>query len=321
MPDLSLGPVVTRFAPSPTGWLHLGHAAHMLYVWGIADLLQGEVLLRVEDHDRQRCKARFEEALLVDMEWLGFRVANRLVASSSSYRQSDADSTYEEAVNSIRRDHQVYRCRCSRKQLATTAHVSSSGERVYPGTCRGAKHTADAPHGLRVAWAADAPPEEFADGLLGFQCQKPERQCGDLLIKDRFGNWTYQFAVTVDDWRHGVNVVVRGSDILASTGRQIRLARMLGRDVPPVFFHHPLVSDSGGVKLSKKQRATPIRELRKAGMSPAEVLGAAAQAVGLQAESRSLEPSEVGGLVGTAHPGLLARARQGLLGREPEPTG
>ena len=321
MPDLSLGSVVTRFAPSPTGWLHLGHAAHMLYVWGIADLLRGAVLLRVEDHDRQRSKVRFEEALLVDIEWLGFRVANRLAAASSSYRQSDAHSTYEELLNTIRRDHQVYRCRCSRKQLAVSTKVSANGERVYPGTCRGAEHTAAAPHGLRLAWTADAPPEEFVDGLLGFQCQRPERQCGDLLIRDRFGNWTYQFAVTVDDWRHGVNVVVRGSDLLASTGRQIRLARMLGRDVPPIYFHHPLVSDSGGVKLSKKQRATPIRELRKAGMSPAEVLGVAAQAVGLQAESRSLEPSEVGSLVGTAHPGLLARARQGLLGREPERTG
>ena len=308
MSDLVPGSVVTRFAPSPTGWLHLGHAAHMLYVWGIADLLRGEVLLRVEDHDRQRSKARFEEVLLVDMEWLGFRAANRL-AAASSYRQSDAAATYEEALNSIGRDHQVYRCRCSRRQLDAGAEVSASGERVYPGTCRGAKHPADAPHGLRLTWAAEAPPEEFTDGLLGFQCQRPERQCGDLLIKDRFGNWTYQFAVTVDDWRHGVNVVVRGSDLLASTGRQIRLGRMLGRDVPPLFFHHPLVSDSGGVKLSKKQQATPIRELREAGMSPAGVLGMAAQAVGLRADIRNLEPREIGSLIEAAHSGLLARAR------------
>ena len=299
---------MTRFAPSPTGWLHLGHAAHMLYVWGIADLLPGEVLLRVEDHDRQRCKVWFEEALLVDMEWLGFRVANRLAAATSAYRQSDSDAIYAEALNSIGRDHHVYRCRCSRRQLAAGAEVSATGERVYPGTCRGAQHTADAPHGLRLAWVPDAPPEEFTDGLIGFQCQRPERQCGDLLIKDRLGNWTYQFAVTVDDWRHGVNVVVRGSDLLASTGRQIRLGRMLGRDVPPLFFHHPLVSDTSGVKLSKKQQATPIRALREAGRSPAEVLGMAAQAVGLQADGRSLEHREVGSLIEAAHPGLLARA-------------
>lgn len=300
---------MTRFAPSPTGWLHLGHAAHMLYVWGIADLLRGEVLLRVEDHDRQRSKARFEEALLADMEWLGFRAANRLAVTSSRFRQSDAAAIYEEVLNSIGRDHHVYRCRCSRKQLATGAEVAASGERVYPGTCRRAKHAADAPHGLRLAWAADAPPEEFTDGLLGFQCQRPERQCGDLLIKDRFGNWTYQFAGTVDDWRHGVNVVVRGSDLLASTGRQIRLGRMLGREVPPIFFHHPLVSDSGGTKLSKKQQATPIRELREVGMSPAKVLGMAAQAVGLRADSRNLEAREIGSLIEAAHPGLQAHAR------------
>lgn len=280
----------------------------MLYVWGIAGLLRGKVLLRVEDHDRQRCRARFEEALRGDMEWLGFHAANRLTAARSSYRQSDAGAAYEAAADTLRRDHQVYRCRCSRRQLAASAEVSASGERVYPGTCRGARHAADAPHGLRVAWAADAPPEEFADGLLGAQCQRPERQCGDPLIQDRFGNWTYQFAVTVDDWRHGVNVVVRGSDLLDSTGRQIRLGRMLGRDVPALYFHHPLVSDSGGVKLSKKQRATPIRELREAGMAPAEVLGAAARAVGLRAEAGSLEPSEIGSLIEAAHPGLLARA-------------
>lgn len=300
---------MTRFAPSPTGWLHLGHAAHMLYVWGIADLLQGEVLLRIEDHDRQRCQAHFEEAMLVDMEWLGFRAANRLAASSSSYRQSDADAAYEEAADTIRRGHQVYRCRCSRKQLAAHAEVSASGERVYPGTCRGARHSADAPHGLRIAWPAAAPPEAFADGLLGPQCQRPERQCGDPLIKDRLGNWTYQFAVTVDDWRHGVNVVVRGSDLLASTGRQIRLGRMLGREVPPLFFHHPLVGDSGGVKLSKQQRATPIRALREAGRAPAEVLGAAARAVGLRAAAGNLEAVEAGSLIEAAHPGLLARVR------------
>ena len=296
---------VTRFAPSPTGYLHLGHVAHMLYVWGVAGLVRGGVLLRIEDHDRQRCRPEYEAALLEDMEWLGFRTANALSPEGSDYRQSDCDRVYETLLRRLSREHHVYRCRCSRKDLVGDAPPGRDGERAYPGRCRTAGHDATQPHGIRIAWAPEAAPESFRDGLLGAQCQRPEQQCGDLLLRDRVGNWTYQFAVTADDLRHGVNLVVRGSDLLSSTGRQIRLARMMGRAEFPVFVHHPLVCGAGGDKLGKQQGAAPVRDLRNAGMAPQTVLGLAAKAVGLAASTREIAAVDAVELVGRRHPGIL----------------
>jgi glutamyl-Q tRNA(Asp) synthetase len=123
--------------------------------------------------------------------------------------------------------------------------------------------------------------EVFDDLRLGEIRQGPARQCGDLLVRDRVGNWTYQFAVVIDDLVEQVTLVIRGEDLLSSTGRQLRLARLLGRTLPPVFLHHPLVRGADGEKLSKSNRDTGIIELRDAGVSPADVIGRAAAAVGL----------------------------------------
>jgi glutamyl-tRNA synthetase/glutamyl-Q tRNA(Asp) synthetase len=117
--------------------------------------------------------------------------------------------------------------------------------------------------------------EEFEDARIGLQRQDPEQQCGDVLLRDRNGNWTYQFAVTVDDWRQGVDTVIRGIDLLPSTGRQIRLARLLGRERPPTFFHHPLIMKTADQKVSKSDGDTGVRDLRSKGWSPGDVIGAA----------------------------------------------
>jgi glutamyl-tRNA synthetase/glutamyl-Q tRNA(Asp) synthetase len=135
--------------------------------------------------------------------------------------------------------------------------------------------------------------EAFDDVLLGPQTQAPHEQCGDLLLRDRDNHWTYQFAVTVDDQRHEIDLVIRGADLLASTGRQIRLARMLGRARPPVFMHHPLLLKPSGEKLSKSNRDTAVRELRSRGDTPAEVIGRAAAAAGLIENRRALTVSEI----------------------------
>jgi glutamyl-tRNA synthetase/glutamyl-Q tRNA(Asp) synthetase len=121
--------------------------------------------------------------------------------------------------------------------------------------------------------------ERFDDLLAGPQRQVPSEQCGDLLVRDRKGNWTYQFAVTVDDFEQGVNLVIRGLDLLDSTGRQIQLARMLGRAEPPRFMHHPLIMRSPGQKVSKSDGATGIREMRAAGMTAQDVLVEARQLI------------------------------------------
>jgi glutamyl-tRNA synthetase/glutamyl-Q tRNA(Asp) synthetase len=272
-------PPLTRFAPSPTGYLHLGHVVNALYVWGIARALGGRILLRVEDHDRIRSRPEYEAALLEDLAWLGFEPDEGLYPV---LRQSDRPDAYEQALESLRTSSNVYVCECSRKDVG--------GER-YDGRCR-TRGLADGPgRGIRVQLAPG--PERFDDGLLGRFTQVPAEQCGDLLARDRDGHWTYQFAVTVDDCRQGVTLVVRGDDLISSTGRQLSLARMLGRQIPPVFLHHPLIHDERGEKLSKSAGDTGVRELRSAGMSAPDVIGMAASRVGLLPAGQSVRASEV----------------------------
>ena len=289
---------LTRFAPSPTGYLHLGHVANAIYVWGIARALGGRVLLRLEDHDRGRCRAEFETALLDDLEWLGLDPdlgpGEEFRAGPSPRRQSDCDHVYRSALDRLATRHQVYACACSRKEIAAEAGDLFNGESRYPGRCRSRGLPPEGERGLRVVIEDGA--ERFEDALLGAQEQAPARQCGDLLLRDRLGRWTYQFAVTVDDLRHEIDLVIRGEDLLASTGRQIRLARMLGRAEPPAYLHHPLIRKSSGEKLSKANRDAGIRELRAAGERPAAVLGRAAYLTGLLPEPRDLAPADLAGL-------------------------
>jgi glutamyl/glutaminyl-tRNA synthetase len=140
--------------------------------------------------------------------------------------------------------------------------------------------------------------ERFDDGRLGPQIQRPSAQCGDVLARDRHGHWTYQFAVTVDDMQDGVDLVVRGMDLLPSTGRQIALARLLGRPRPPVFVHHPLILAPSGEKLSKSNRDVGLAALRNDGVSQEDAIGRAAAAVGLIERAMPLTAADVAGLVG-----------------------
>lgn len=284
-PDLTLiasrlsSPPVTRYAPSPTGYLHLGHVVNAIYVWGIARALNGRVVLRIEDHDRLRSRPAFEHALLDDLDWLGFGADSGRVPVN---RQSDRHPTYEQALEALRDAHQVYACACSRKDIG--------GER-YPNTCRQSRLEERAGRGVRVA--IDAGEELFIDGLLGPQRQSPADDSGDLLLRDRDGHWTYQFAVTVDDMRDGITLIIRGADLLSSTARQMRLARMLGRAEPPLYVHHPLILKPSGEKLSKSSGDTGVRELRAAGLTAADVIGRAAAAVGLLAAARPISADAV----------------------------
>lgn len=258
----------TRFAPAPTGYLHLGHVANALYVWGAAAAKNAEILLRIEDHDRQRCRPEFEAAMLEDLAWLGFTPTS----SELPLRQSDHPERYEAAVERLRAaGHLVYACDCSRKDMAGVSGDLPDRETPYSGRCRHRGLVPGIGLGLRVALPPD--PVLFNDFALGPQQQTPSEQCGDLLLKDRMGNWTYQFGVVVDDQLQGIDLVVRGVDLLESTGRQILLGRLLGRDLPPSFLHHPLIRKPTGEKLSKASRDTSIRELRSQGATPEELFG------------------------------------------------
>jgi glutamyl-Q tRNA(Asp) synthetase len=291
---------ITRFAPSPTGFLHLGHVANAIYVWGVARALGGRVLLRVEDHDRGRSRPEYEAAALEDLEWLGLApdlgTPAELRLGASPHRQSDCGRAYATALEELARTAQVYACDCSRKDIAAEAGDPFNQETRYPGRCRDRGLPLTDGSGIRVAMEPGA--ETFTDALLGVVTQNPSEQCGDLLLRDRTGNWTYQFAVVVDDQRHDVDLVIRGEDLLASTGRQIRLSRMLGQERPPVFLHHPLIRKEDGAKLSKSSGDVGVRELRRAGASAGTVLGRAAWLVGLVDQPTNLAPEDLPALFG-----------------------
>jgi glutamyl-tRNA synthetase/glutamyl-Q tRNA(Asp) synthetase len=288
---------ITRFAPSPTGFLHLGHVANAIYVWGVARALGGRVLLRIEDHDRGRSRPEFEAAALEDLEWLGLFPdlgAAELRRGPSPHRQSDCDGIYRAALEVLGRHGRIYACDCSRRRIAAKVGDSFNEETRYPGRCRDRRLPLTDGNSIRVV--VEPGPERFTDGRLGAITHIPARQCGDLLLRDRTGNWSYQFAVVVDDGRQGVDLVIRGEDLLASTGRQIRLARMLGRERPPVFLHHPLIRKEDGAKLSKSSGDTGISELRRAGASPETVLGRAAWLTGLLDRPGSIGATDLGGM-------------------------
>ena len=273
---------VTRFAPSPTGYLHLGHVVNALYVWGIARALGGRVRLRIEDHDRRRSRTHFEESILEDLDWLGF------VPDAGRFpvvRQSGHPDRYQAALERLRRWHHVYGCHCSRRVI---------GSERYGNTCRYRGLAPGPGLGTRVEIGPGA--ERFIDST-GEREETPA-DFGDLLIRDRDGYWTYQFSVVVDDEQDQVNLVIRGADLARSTARQIRLARMLGRSTSAQYFHHPLLLDPSGRKLSKSDGDIGVRQMRAAGVSAPDVLGRAAAAAGLRDSPFPIRATDVALLFG-----------------------
>lgn len=267
-------PSLTRFAPAPTGYLHLGHVLNAQYVWGLARQYGARVLLRIEDHDRERCRPEYERAILDDLDWLGLAPdlypTAAFRAGRCDSRQSDRHAVYESAARELEVRGLVYGCTCSRQEIADAGGLSESGELWYPGTCRDRR----LPLASDVAWRLRIEPgsETFTDLLCGPHTQNPAEQCGDVVIRDRRGNWTYQFVASVDDFRQDIDLVIRGRDLLDSTGRQIHIARLLGRAQPATFAHHELVMKSPQQKLSKSDGDTGIRDLRARGLSAQEVL-------------------------------------------------
>lgn len=271
---------LTRFAPAPTGWLHLGHVLNAEYVWGLARAAGGRVLLRIEDHDSGRSRPQFEAGILDDLDWLGFSPdlfsTSEFRSGRCDGRQSDREHVYEAALECLARQGLVYACECSRRAIPSSMDASGA-ELHYPGSCRARQLPLERGLGWRLRIEPGV--EMFDDLRLGVQRQEPALQCGDLLVRERSGTWTYQFAAAVDDWRQGIDLVVRGEDLLRSTGRQIRIARLLGRERMPAFLHHRLLMKSPTQKLSKSEGDTGVRELRAQGWAPAQVREAAMSTV------------------------------------------
>ena len=295
---------ITRFAPSPTGYLHEGHLLSALYVWAAAATFGLKIHLRIEDHDQSRARPKYIRSIYEDLEWFGFEYDSESI-------QSNRSALYEGELAKLRQRGLVYPCFCSRKQLEAENPKSETGEIVYQGKCRKASSLMDTlvpsalrcdegtnttlqcderPHNLRVS----VPDEtiHWHDLRLGDFDENPKLQCGDFPIRDRDMQWTYQFAVCVDDIDEGITHVVRGEDIRSSTARQIALMRMLGRDTPPVYLHHPLIVDPSGKKLSKRELAHSIRQDREEGVSPETLLGRVCFKAGLQRENTPLDLAE-----------------------------
>lgn len=243
--------------------------------------------LRIEDHDRQRCRPEYQDHLRTDLAWLGFAPAR---GGRWSVQSQQADR-YSIALERLRSQGLIYACRCSRKVIEFDPEAA---EGRYPGNCRDLGLLESDEFSLRIRLPDES--VQFHDARHGWQSHRPSRQCGDFVVRDRRGNWTYQFAVVVDDMEDGVDWIIRGDDLLASTGRQLLLARLLGRTQPLSFYHHPLILNPDGTKLSKSEAAAPIGQLREEGVSPGEVLARAARLCGFQTEKNSLAVADLGAL-------------------------
>jgi glutamyl-tRNA synthetase len=288
---------VGRLAPAPTGALHLGNARTFLVAWLRARLAGGRLLLRLEDLDHPKMKPGAAIEAYRDLSWLGLDwdagpdasfppFASHSVSCGEScdktFVQSHRTAFYASFLDRLRRDGRAYPCACSRKDLESFRSAPNAGEDLtecrYPGTCRDrfdSVAAARAVAGCReIGWRfrlEDEASERFVDGFFGHQEIRLDSWSGDFLIA-RGKQAGYQLAVVADDSAQGVTEVVRGADLLPSTGRQLALYRSLDLE-PPAFFHVPLVTGPDGRRLAKRHGDSRLSRLRNAGRTPERVLG------------------------------------------------
>ncbi|MCG3180644.1 MAG: Glutamate--tRNA ligase [Phycisphaerae bacterium] len=266
----------TRLAPSPTGALHMGNARTFLANWALARRGGWRIVLRIEDLDTPRTKPGADAAAVEDLGWLG------LDWDAGPTRQMADLSPYRDALDRLRSAGLIYPCRCTRRDIeqAASAPHADAHELRYPGTCRPApddlSHAADA--GRRdapIAWRLIVPDGEIAfnDGFHGPQRVNVQREVGDFVVATKASLPAYQLAVVVDDARQGVTDVVRGDDLLGSTGRQLLLYHLLGLGPPPRYTHLPLVVGEDGRRLAKRHGDTRLATYRDAGVSADRVVG------------------------------------------------
>lgn len=264
-----------RFAPSPTGRLHLGNVRSALLGWLWARSTSGEFLLRIEDLDRERCKPAFTEGIFEDLRWLGLDWDGEVLV------QSARAAAYDEIVRRLESAGLAYPCWCSRAEVARAASAPHVGEEgpIYPGTCR---NGAAPREGRAPAWRFRVPSGmvAFDDLLRGRVTQDVEHEVGDFVIRRSDGVASYQLAVVVDDELSGVTHVLRGDDLLSSTPRQMLLQRALGFSTPQ-YAHVPLLMQSDGKRLAKRDGASTVAGLRQLGWSAERVVGQLAAWSGL----------------------------------------
>src|SRR5262245_7573494 len=279
-----------RYAPSPTGRLHLGNARTALLAWLDARSRGGAFIMRIEDLDRARVPAGAEQALLDDLGWLGldWDEGPDRGGPFAPYRQSERGARYDAAIDRLLADGRAFPCACSRADVARAAQAPHEADEEgprYPGTCRGLDpdevHARAAAQGRAPAirFAGAGARIDFVDELHG-AVAADAAGVDDFVLRRADGTAAYQLAVVVDDAAMAVTRVVRGDDLLRSTPRQIALYRALGLPAP-AFAHVPLVLTPSGERLAKRTRPEAIADLRARGVSPAAVVGALAASAGL----------------------------------------
>jgi len=260
-----------RIAPSPTGYLHLGHARTFWIAQQRAIAANGTLILRNEDLDRARCKPEFVTAMYDDLKWFGFswQEGPDVGGPHAPYNQSERIDLYRRAFEHLRKAGSIYPCVCSRKdiQQALQAPHASDDEPVYPGTCRNRSLES----GARASWRFRIPDGEaisFTDAARGPQTFVAGKDFGDFVVWRHDDFPSYQLAVVVDDAAMRITEVVRGADLLLSTARQFLLYRALDL-TPPVFYHCDLMTDESGIRLAKRHDSLSLRTLRHRGTDAA----------------------------------------------------
>jgi glutamyl-Q tRNA(Asp) synthetase len=277
-----MSPLITRFAPSPTGHLHLGHAYAAWQAWHRARASGGRFLLRIEDIDPERCRPEYTDAILEDLRWLGLDWDGEVLL------QSHRLPLYQTCLESLAARGLIYPCFCSRadirRELAASAAAphAPDGAPLYPGTCRrlsaderAARSTSGAPHAWRldVALALEgAPPLHFTEEGVGEVRARPEL-FGDVILARRDIPASYHLCVTYDDAAQGVTLITRGEDLREATHMHRLLQHLLDWPVP-VYSHHALLRDTEGRRLAKREGATSLASLRRSGARPSNILNA-----------------------------------------------
>ncbi|HKI56314.1 MAG TPA: tRNA glutamyl-Q(34) synthetase GluQRS [Trueperaceae bacterium] len=288
-----------RYAPSPSGWLHLGNARSALVAWLRARSAGGRLILRVDDLDAPRT---VEEAVLGNLEelrWLGLTwdEGPDVGGGNGPYRQSQRSERYRQALERLRATGRLFECYLSRKELQEVASAPHGLAPVYGEAQRRANAAVAArkrAQGRTPSLRLRVEPGEvrFQDALAGPQRFVAGRDFGDILVRRSDGLWAYQLATVVDDGAMGVTEVVRGDDLLPSTAVQLVLYGALGL-VPPAFLHLPLLLDTEGRRLAKRTGAGTLHALRAAGVPPERVLGLLAFGLGLLPELRAASAAEL----------------------------
>ncbi|MEK7321694.1 MAG: tRNA glutamyl-Q(34) synthetase GluQRS [Pseudomonadota bacterium] len=295
---MTVTPPKGRYAPSPTGPLHLGNLRTALVAWLHIRLAGGHFILRIEDLDQTRSRAESIGQILEDLRWLGldWDEGPDVGGPCGPYLQSQRSAFYDDAFSQLRNARRVFPCYCSRKDVALAANAPHGRENsgIYPGNCRHLATDTAPPNARAAAWRYRVPSHrlEVLDQISGPLIQTMDVEVGDFVVRRADRLYAYQLAVAVDDALMGITDVVRGADLRDSTPRQVELLNSLGLPVPR-YWHIPLIMDALGRRLSKRDGDQGVTALRQQGRAPQHIVGRLAASLNLIPDDEPLSAREL----------------------------